>query len=71
MKVNSRGNERHTVAELKKTWAEMKSVSLCIISNRRYPKTRGGKKEKGPCYVSLVLDILGIDTALIEGILGK
>ena len=71
MKVNSRGNERRTVAELKKKSAEMKSASLRIISARRYPKTGGGKKEKEPWYVSLVLDILGVDTALVEGIVGK
>ena len=70
-KVNSRGNERRTVAELKKKWAEMKSTSLRIVSARRYPKTGGGKKEKEPCYVSLVLDILGVDTTLVEGIVGK
>ena len=46
-KVNSRGIERRTIAELKKKWAEIKSVSLCIISARHYPKTGGGKKEKG------------------------
>ena len=47
----------------------MKSVSLRIISARRYPKTGGGKKE--PWFVDLVLDVLGVDTALIEGIVGK
>ena len=70
-KVNSRGAERRTIAELKKKWAEMKSVSLRIISARRYPKTGGGKKEKEPWFVDLVLDVLGVDTALIEGIVGK
>ncbi|KAI0227704.1 hypothetical protein LSAT2_021805, partial [Lamellibrachia satsuma] len=48
----------------------MKSASLRIISARRYPKTGGGKKEKEPWYVSLVLDILGVDTALVDGIVG-
>ena len=71
MKVNSRGAEQRTIAELKKKWAEMKSVSLRIISARRYPKTGGGKKEKEPWFVDLVLDVLGVDTALIEGIVGK
>ena len=70
-KVNSHGNERRTVAELKNKSAEMKSASLRIISARRYPKTGGGKKEKEPWYVSLVLDILGVDTALVHGIVGK
>ena len=49
----------------------MKSVSLCIISAHRYPKTGGGKKEKEPWFVDLVLDVLGVDTALIEVIVGK
>ena len=44
-KVNSRGTECQTIAELKKKWTEMRSVSLCIISARRYPKAGGGKKE--------------------------
>ena len=70
-KVNSRGTERRTIAELKKKWAEMKSVSLRIISARHYPKTGGGKKEKEPWFVDLVLDVLGVDTALVEGIVGK
>ena len=59
------------IAELTKKWVEMKSVSLRIISARRYPKTGGGKKEKEPWFVDLVLDVLGVDTALIEGIVGK
>ena len=59
------------IAELKKKWAEMKSVSLRIISARYYPKTGGGKKEKEPWFVDLVLDVLGVDTALVEGIVGK
>jgi len=68
-KVNSRGTERRTIAELKKKWAEMKSVSLRIISARHNPKT--GKKEKEPWFVDLDLDVLGVDTALVEGIVGK
>ena len=70
-KVNSRGTERRTIAELKKKWAEMESVSLRIISARRYPKTGGGKKEKEPWFVDLVLDVLGVDIALVECIVGK
>ena len=59
------------IAELNKKWAETKSVSLRIISDRRYPKTGYGKKEKEPWFVDLVLDVLGVDTALVEGIIGK
>ena len=70
-KVNSRGTERRTIAEPKKKWTEIKSVSLRIISARRYPKTGGGKKEKESWFVDLVLDVLGVDTALVEGIVGK
>ena len=33
--VNARGTDRRTVAELKKKWAEMKSASLRILSERR------------------------------------
>ena len=47
------------------------TVSLCIISARRNPKTTGGKKAKEPWFVDLVLDVLGVDTALVEGIVGK
>ena len=65
------GTANHGIAELKKKWAEMKSVSLRIISARHYPKTGGGKKEKEPWFVDLVLDVLGVDTALVEGIVGK
>ena len=56
---------------IEKKWAEMKSASVRIISARRYPKTGGGKKDKEPWYVSLVLDILGVDTTLVDGIVGK
>ena len=63
--------ERRTIAELKEKWTDMKSVSQRIISARRYPKTGGGKKEKEPWFVDLVLDVLGVDTALVEGIAGK
>ena len=51
-KVNSRGTERRTIgiAELKKKWAEMKSVSLRISSARYYPKSGGGKKDKEPWF---------------------
>ncbi|KAI0233601.1 hypothetical protein LSAT2_016166, partial [Lamellibrachia satsuma] len=52
-------------------WAEMESASLRNISARPNPKTGGGKKEKEPWHVSLlVLDVLGVDTALVEGIGG-
>jgi len=64
-KVNSRGTERWTIAELKKKWAEMKSVSLRIISAHRYPKTGGGKKEMEPWFVDLVLAMR------VEGIVCK
>ena len=69
--VNSRGSDQRTVAELKKKWAEMKSACLRIISARRNPKTGGGKKDKEPWYVNVILDILGEDTALVEGIASK
>jgi len=46
----------------------MKSVSLRIISVRRYPKIGAGKKEKEPWFVDLVLNV---DTALVDGIVGK
>ena len=49
----------------------MKSVSLRIISARHYPKTGGDKKEKESWFVDLELDVLGVDTALVEAIIGK
>ena len=65
------GTANHWHCRTKKKWAEMKSVSLRTISARHYPKTGGGKKGKEPWFVDLVLDVLGVDTALIEGIVGK
>ena len=69
--TNSVTNKRKKQIWEESKFAWMKSVSLRIISARRYPKTGGGKKEKEPWFVDLVLDVLGVDTALIEGIVGK
>ena len=69
--VNARGADRRTVAELKKKWAEMKSASLRILSERRNPKTGGGKKIPEPWFLTYVLDVLGVNTALVDGIAGK
>ena len=69
--VNARGADRRTVSELKKKWAEMKSASLRILYERRNPKTGGGKKMPEPWFLTYVLDVLGDDTVLVDGIAGK
>ena len=68
---NALGADRRTVAELNKNWAEMKSASLRILSERRNPKTGGGKKIPEPWFLTYVLDVLGVNTALVDGIAGK
>ena len=55
-----------TLSELKKRWAEMKSASLRIICARQNPKT-GGEKDIESWFVTVVLDILGVNTVLVEG----
>ena len=71
--VNLRsGSDLRTVAELKKKWTEMKATCIRLMAARRTAtgtcKAEGGQRSREPWYVDYVLDIVGVDTAMIESV---
>ena len=68
--VSATGVAIRSTIEVKKKWSDIKRAALKHASETKYPKTGGGPPVHKPWFVDAVLDILGDETSLIEGIQG-
>ena len=68
--MSATGVAARSTAEVKTKRADMKRASLKHASEAKHPKTGGGPPVHKPWFVDGVLDILGDETCLIEGIEG-
>ena len=71
--VNARGADRRTVAELRKKVGrnEKRQSAHFVRKTQSENRGSGGKKIPEPWFLTYVLDVLGVNTALVDGIAGK
>ena len=69
--VNATSNVRRTVENCRKKWFDVKAKAIKFANDRKRPKTGGGPPPEEPWFVTYVLDIIGEESALIDGIEGN
>ena len=65
------GVAARSAADVRKKWIDLKRVALKANSASKQPKTGGGPPPPRPWFVDNVLNVLGDNTSLVDGIEGR
>ena len=69
--VSACGHSTRSVTDVRKKWTDLKRAALKASGEAKRPKTGGGPKVEPPWFTETVLDVLGDDTTLVNGIDGE
>lgn len=69
--VNAVGMAVRTVAQVKKKWEDLASTAKKTFSSRKNPPTGGGPKPPEPVHTEAVLDVIGLNSATLCGIVSS
>jgi hypothetical protein len=70
-RVNARGTTHRPIQKIKKKWSDLRLTAIRLRGKLKNPPTGGGPLPDIPWWHDMVLDILGEESCLLEGIKGK
>lgn len=69
--VSACGVAARAAGDVRKKWIDIKRAALKANSASKRPQTGGGPPPPRPWFVDNVLDVLGEETSLVDGIEGR